>query len=134
MTHRTIPILPTHDLAASRSFYERLGFEVSGDYGDYLVLEDASQGELHLRYESGWKPADGRNPFGIYLHVTDVDALAERVRELIIEPGAPQLKPWGNYEFAVSDPTGVLVRIGREAGEAEVSQDLQQPLAGSGDL
>ena len=38
-----------------------------------------------------------------------------RVRDLIIEPGAPHLKPWGLYEFAVSDPDGTLVRVGREA-------------------
>jgi hypothetical protein len=44
-----------------------------------------------------------------------VDAIADRVRDLIIEPGAPHLKPWGMYEFAVSDPDGTLVRVGREA-------------------
>jgi hypothetical protein len=27
----------------------------------------------------------------------------------------PRLKPWGTYEFAVSDPNGTLVRIGRVA-------------------
>jgi hypothetical protein len=42
-----------------------------------------------------------------------VDAVAERVRDRVIEEGAPHRKPWGTYEFAVSDPTGVLVRIGR---------------------
>jgi hypothetical protein len=35
------------------------------------------------------------------------------VRELIIEPGAPHRKPWGTYEFSVSDPSGTLVRVGR---------------------
>jgi hypothetical protein len=33
------------------------------------------------------------------------------VRELILNDG-PQRKPWGTYEFAVSDPNGTLVRIG----------------------
>ena len=42
-----------------------------------------------------------------------MDSIAERVRELIIEPGTPHAKPWGTYEFAVSDPSGLLVRIGR---------------------
>ncbi|MFD1786778.1 hypothetical protein ACFSC3_04250 [Sphingomonas floccifaciens] len=51
----------------------------------------------------------GRKP----LYVEDVDAVAAQVRELIIQPGTPQAMPWGTYEFAVSDPTGVLVRIGR---------------------
>jgi len=56
-----------------------------------------------------------RNPFGLYLYVDDVDAVAERVRELIIEPGGPHEKPSGMYELAVSDPNGTLVRVGREA-------------------
>jgi hypothetical protein len=35
------------------------------------------------------------------------------VRDEILEPGhAPEHKPWGMYEFSVSDPDGVLVRIG----------------------
>jgi len=45
-----------------------------------------------------------------------VDAVADRVRDLIIGGAAPRETPWGTYEFAVSDPTGVLVRIGRIAG------------------
>ena len=46
----------------------------------------------------------------------DVDAVAERVRELIIDPADPRPKPWGCYEFALSDPSGVLVRVGRVIG------------------
>jgi hypothetical protein len=38
------------------------------------------------------------------------------VRDLIIEKGPPHMKPWGTYEFAVSDPSGTLVRIGRAVG------------------
>ena len=53
------------------------------------------------------------NPFGLYLYVEDVDAVADSVRDLIIERGAPHAKPWGTYEFAVSDPSGTLVRVGR---------------------
>jgi uncharacterized glyoxalase superfamily protein PhnB len=61
----------------------------------------------------GWPKRTEDNPFGLYLYVEDVDAVADRVRDRIIERGAPNAKPWGTYEFAVSDPTGVLVRIGR---------------------
>jgi len=42
-----------------------------------------------------------------------VDAAADRVSDLILEEGAPHRKPWGTYEFAVSDPSGTLVRIGK---------------------
>ena len=55
-----------------------------------------TQGGLKLRHDGG-------------------TAYRARVRELILEKEGPSLKPWGCYEFAVSDPDGTLVRIGRVA-------------------
>lgn len=115
-THRSVAIVPSGDLAASTDFYRRLGFELVSDWGDYRILADGRGWHLHLTRGTGWPRDVEDNPFGLYLYVDDVDAVADRVRELIIEDGAPHLKPWGTYEFAVSDPTGVLVRIGRIAG------------------
>jgi catechol 2,3-dioxygenase-like lactoylglutathione lyase family enzyme len=113
--HRAVAILPSDDLDASEAFYKRLGFTVESDYGDYRILADDKGWHLHLRKAEGWPPRQEDNPFGLYLYVEDVDAVADRVRELIIERGAPHHKPWGTYEFAVSDPSGTLVRIGRIA-------------------
>lgn len=113
MTHRAVAIIPSSNLNDSTIFYRRLGFEVTSDYGDYRILEDGSGGHLHLTRVAGWPRQVEDNPFGLYIYVDDVDAMAERVRELIIEKDAPHAKPWGMYEFSVSDPTGVLVRIGR---------------------
>lgn len=111
--HHATAILPCNDLAASQAFYERLGFALTSDYGDYRLLADGRGWHLHLRSaEPGWV-VPARNPFGLYLYVEDVDEVADRVRDLIIEKGAPHVKPWGTYEFAVSDPDGVLVRVGR---------------------
>ena len=113
--HHVAAILPCNDLARSQAFYERLGFAVVSDHGHYRILADGRGWHLHLNaVDCAWlAPPD--NPFGIYLYVDDVDAVADRVRELIIEHGAPHLKPWGTYEFAVSDPDGALVRVGRVA-------------------
>ena len=111
--HTVVAIVPASDLDASQAFYLRLGFELVADYGDYRILGDERGWHLHLNRIEGWPVDVAHNPFGLYLYVEDVDAVAERVRDLVIEPGAPHLKPWGCYEFAVSDPTGVLVRIGR---------------------
>ncbi|MGV7211529.1 VOC family protein [Oxalobacteraceae bacterium A2-2] len=113
--HRVVAIVPSKDLAASAAFYRQLGFEVAGDYGEYLILEDGRGWHLHLNHIEGWPARVEDNPFGLYLYVQDVDAVAERMRGQIIEKGTPALKSWGTYEFAVSDPTGVLVRIGRVA-------------------
>lgn len=111
--HRVVAILPSNNLEASRSFYGILGFEMVADYGDYLILADGRGWHLHINRVRGWPARVEDNPFGLYLYVEDVDAVADRVRELIIEEGAPHLKPWGTYEFSVSDPSGTLVRIGR---------------------
>jgi len=113
LEHRTTPILACNDLAATQAFYERLGFFVTGDHGDYRILTDGKGWHLHLQSaEPGWV-IPGRNAQGIYLYAEDVDAVADRVRDLVIEPGAPHEKPWGMYEFALGDPDGVLVRVGR---------------------
>lgn len=113
MNHHVVAIVPCNDLHASEAFYKRLGFKVSNDYGEYRIMEDGRGWHLHLNYAPGWPPTIESNPFGLYLYVDDVDAVAEQVRELIIEEGTPNNKPWKMYEFAVSDPSGVLVRIGR---------------------
>jgi catechol 2,3-dioxygenase-like lactoylglutathione lyase family enzyme len=111
--HRVVTILPASDLAASTSFYARLGFELVSDHGHYRILADGRGWHLHLNRVDGWPRKVEDNPIGLYLYVDDVDAVAERVCELIIEKGTPHRKPWGTYEFAVSDPNGTLVRIGR---------------------
>ncbi|USU10364.1 glyoxalase [Sphingomonadaceae bacterium OTU29MARTA1] len=113
MDHRAVAIVPSSDLDASEAFYRRLSFDVVGDHGHYRILTDGRGWHLHLTLALGWPKTIEDNPFGLYLYVDDVDAMADAVRELIIEPGAPHVKPWGTYEFAVSDPSGLLVRIGR---------------------
>lgn len=116
MEHRVVAIVPCSDMDKSEAFYRRLHFAVVSDYGDYRILEDGRGGHLHLTRVAGWPKTIEDNPFGLYLYVDDVDAMADAVRELVIEDGTPHAKPWGTYEFAVSDPSGLLVRIGRVIG------------------
>lgn len=111
--HRATAILPSSDLDASEAFYRKLGFQLTSDYGHYRILADGKGWHLHLTKVEGWPANVEDNPFGLYLYVDDVDAIADRVRDLIIEKGSPHNKPWGTYEFAVSDPSGTLVRVGR---------------------
>lgn len=112
--HAITAIVPCNDIDASTAFYERLGLRVLSDHGAYRILADGRGWSLHLSAEApeGWV-VPGRNPLGLYLTVEDVDAVAARVRHLIIGPEkAPTHKPWGMYEFALSDPDETLVRIG----------------------
>jgi catechol 2,3-dioxygenase-like lactoylglutathione lyase family enzyme len=112
-SHRVVAIVPASDMAKSTAFYQRLGFSLVSDWDQYRILADGRGWHLHLNRVEGWPATVEDNPLGIYLYVDDVDAVADRVRELVIEPGTPNRKPWGTYEFAVSDPNGTLVRIGR---------------------
>ena len=112
--HHIAAILPCSDLNASTAFYQRLGLSVVSDYGTYRLLEDGKGWQLHLTNESGptWPERD-QNPFGLYLYSDRVDELAERVRDAILGPEkVPTHKPWGMYEFALSDPDETLVRVG----------------------
>lgn len=113
--HVLTAILPCNDLDACEAFYARLGFaRTSGDaYRDYRILADGQGGHLHLTSAvEGWL-IPGRNPFGLYLYVEDVDGLAARFPgELLGQAKGPEDKPWGMYEFALSDPDETLVRIG----------------------
>ncbi|WP_447728186.1 VOC family protein [Sphingomonas koreensis] len=109
--HRMATILPCTNIDESQAFYERLGFSCESDWGDYRLMTDGKGGDLHLRdCTEGWLKRN-ESPLGLYFYVDDVDAMAARFPGEILE-GAPQRKPWGTYEFAVSDPDGTLVRIG----------------------
>ena len=109
--HTLTAILPCNDLDASEEFYALLGFSKCGDYGDYRILSDGSGASLHLnKAVEGWL-IPGRNPFGLYLHTENVQELAARMGDRLIHP--PEDKPWGMFEFAVSDPDETLVRVGR---------------------
>ena len=113
--HQLSPILPCNDIEATQVFYERLGFRVTAGDDGFRIMTDGQGWQIALRpAERGWVIPE-RNSHGIYLYCEDVDAIADRVRDIIVERGAPHRKPWGMYEFAVGDPDGVLVRIGRPA-------------------
>jgi catechol 2,3-dioxygenase-like lactoylglutathione lyase family enzyme len=108
-----VAILPCIDLDASERFYNRLGFArsdsqrpVTGETDTYRMLSNDKGGYLHLTDAvEGWL-VPGRNPFGLYFYLEDVDALAREFER------QPEDKPWGMYEFAISDPDETLVRVG----------------------
>ena len=107
-TQAAVPIVPCNDLDASQAFYEQLGFSLTSVFPlqAYRILHNAAGVSIHLTgTPAGWVVPE-RNAHGIYLYSKDVAAIAERFGK-VAEP-----KPWGMREFAVSDPNGLLVRIG----------------------
>jgi hypothetical protein len=106
-------ILPCNDLDLSERFYNRLGFSrpdsqrpAAGEPDTYRMLSNGEGGYLHLTDAvEGWL-VPGKNPFGLYLYLEDVDAVAREFQK------SPEDKPWGMYEIAMSDPDETLVRVG----------------------
>jgi hypothetical protein len=111
-THNLVTILPCNSVARSVAFYGRLGFRVAVGDEEYAMLEDGKGAQIHLQPAvEGWL-VPGRNPFGLYLYTEQVDDLAREFAKEILNSTGPEDKPWGMYEFALSDPDETLVRIG----------------------
>ncbi len=105
-THVLTPILPCNDVAVSKAFYMTLGFTVYHEDGEYVIFGHPSGATLHLQKAvEGWL-IPGRNPFGMYLYVENVDEIAAIVGVTAED------KPWGMYEVAFSDPDETLIRAG----------------------
>lgn len=69
-------------------------------------MSNGRGGELHLNAAVAGGLVPGRNPFGLYLYIEDVDALTAQMDV------SAEHKPWGMYEFSLSDPDETLVRVG----------------------
>jgi catechol 2,3-dioxygenase-like lactoylglutathione lyase family enzyme len=98
----SIPILPSRDLNRSARFYAALGFKVEKRYPDYLILICAGV-ELHLS-ETEFEP--GTSTAGLYIRVRGIDEWAQAFGKVAED------KPWGQREFAISDPDENLLRFG----------------------
>ena len=106
--------VPARDFALSRQFYEDMGFIVAWSSGDLAyVRHDNSSFLLQNFYK-----ADHANNFMMHLLVEDADAWWRHIQAMDLaanygvatEP--PSDKPWGIRDFIITDPTGVLWRIG----------------------
>jgi len=112
---RAIAILPCTDLDAAEEWWQRLGFSRPADQGfdEYRMLADEAGAEVHLSSATPEWLVPGRNPFGVYVYTSQVDAIANAMRAAIIERRkGPEHKPWGMYEFALNGPDDLLVRVG----------------------
>lgn len=94
----------TADMARAVEFYEAAGFTLyhGGPEADFTSFH-AGAGYLNLM--AGEPP--GR-PWGrVIIHVSNVDAMYQRVRGAGLEPEAePADAPWGERYFHLRDPDG----------------------------
>ena len=105
-------------------FYtEQLGFRTVCEHDTYVHLEHPSGAQLGvLRQEIDGQPAelisgtDGRG-FWLSLDVADADAeYARLVANGVPVESPPESKPWGDRQFIVRDPNGVLIAIAHRVG------------------
>ncbi len=108
---RTIPVLPSPDIAASRDFYrDSLGFEVvQPEMADYLIVRRGEM-EIHFRYtlDKALPPVSS-----CYIRGGEVPALhAEFLAGGVERLSDFTVRPWNMKEFYIHDPHGNLLRFG----------------------
>ena len=108
-----VPIAPTQNMQLSLAFYKAVGFTANlyGDGTQYAFLH-MDGNYIHLRHAGAEELTT--NPGGIYIYVDDVDAFHARlVAANLSVLSSPRDYPWHCREFAISDPYGLLIRIGQ---------------------
>lgn len=114
MITTVIPKLPFIEKQKTIDFYQKIGFKVISDYGDYFItsLENV---ELHFFSFKELNPH--KSDFMIYLRIdNDIDMYYLKLQDLGVKihpNGALENKPWNQKEFAVIDPNGTLLTFGQ---------------------
>jgi catechol 2,3-dioxygenase-like lactoylglutathione lyase family enzyme len=118
MLEKLCPILPARDIAATETFWQRLGFAtVYRDDEEYLLMKREGA-EVHFFYHPRLDPASCDH--GAYLRPSDIRVLDAEWGALgLTATGIPRYiplaeKPWGMAELALLDPNGNLIRAGQE--------------------
>lgn len=108
------PIFPVRDMEEARRFWLRTGVDVElYDAGYAFVLFGGAE-IAHLALHPDLVPA--QNAAACFVHVDDAHAWHARLQEAGLPVTAVEVQPWGMVEFQLRDPSGNLLRLGRNAG------------------
>jgi predicted enzyme related to lactoylglutathione lyase len=107
---RVAPIFPVSDLAAALEHYERLGFTTRTWEGGGYGFLTRGHVEIHLGEVPDLEAGAAKH--SAYLWVDDADELATAWRAAGAEVHGPEDTPWHQYEGAVVDPDGNVIRFG----------------------
>ena len=116
--------VPAKDFELSKRFYQDLGFTVAWSSEDLAYIRHGHTSFLLQRFQE-----DAPDNFMMHLLVQDVDSWWSHVQDqdivakygVMIEPVSD--KPWGLRDFAISDPSYVLWRIGQNIGSKDHAPD-----------
>lgn len=107
--------VPARDFALSRQFYQDLGFTMAWSDDDLAYMRC---GESSFLLQNFFQPEHAGN-FMMHMLVRTVDDwwLHVEAAQLVAKYGVlaepPADRPWGLRDFPITDPTGVLWRIGQ---------------------
>jgi hypothetical protein len=106
--------VPARNLANSIAFYEAIGFEVPWRSDDLAYVRHGETSFLLQKFYV----AEHANNFMMHLLVENADDWHRRVQEsgiverFSVHLGPPEDRPWRIRDFTLTDPAGVLWRIG----------------------
>ncbi|MNK36381.1 Bleomycin resistance protein [compost metagenome] len=110
-----IPKLPFINKEKTLDYYQKLGFELVSDYGDYFITK-YQQLEIHFFEFSTLIPE--KSDFMIYLRIDNaIESLYQNIQDQGIEihpNGKLETKPWNVNEFSLLDPNGTLLTFGEK--------------------
>ncbi|MCD9855681.1 VOC family protein [Epilithonimonas sp. JDS] len=115
MISLVIPKLPFIEKEKTLDYYQKLGFKLVADHGDYLITKYQDL-EIHFfRFET---LQTEKSDFMIYLRIdNDIEKFYQDIQNQGVEihpNGKLETKPWGMIEFALIDPNGTLLSFGQE--------------------
>jgi uncharacterized glyoxalase superfamily protein PhnB len=107
--------VPANDFALSKRFYQEIGFTMASEGGGVAYFRAGSASFL---LQDFWVDGCADN-FMMHILVEDVDAWWRRISDsgVVAKYGVQmtpiELQPWRMRDFCLTDPTGVLWRIGQ---------------------
>lgn len=105
------PIFPVHNMTAAREFWTRAGLEVEEYSSEYAFVLFNGAEVAHLDLHADLDPE--RNAAACYVHIADPVDWLRRWKEQGLPVSDVVVEPWGMIEFSVQDPSGNLIRLGR---------------------
>ena len=107
--------VPAQDYVKSKAFYRDVGFEMASDMGDVAYFR---LGECSFLLQDFYQPALADNSM---MHLLVDDARAWHIHlekvgltsQYHVQLSELVEQPWGMLDFTLTDPSGVLWRIGQ---------------------
>lgn len=115
-TLRAMPILLAKDVETSAAFYERLGFQCHGFWGEPPGFAIVQRGVVTIGLNAVPSPGPWpKEAWAAYVYVADVDALHAEFAALR-PPAITDLcdQPYGCRDFEIEDVDGYRIAFGQD--------------------